>query len=224
MPRDIMKNWDSDGRESAVSFPWISKHIRPPIPLKERVSQSIYRLKSQQTRLENSILRMQRHDKNLFDKCVSAQMAKDTSRAALYASECAEIRKMASIALRCQLALEQVTLRLETIREFGDIASTMGPVADVVRAIKSQISGVIPEVSYELGEIGETLNGVVIEVGQATGQSYDDVAFNQEAQKILGEATVVAEQKMLEKFPDLPRVSTPYRVKASEAGADQYPV
>ncbi|MBS7651011.1 MAG: Snf7 family protein [Candidatus Bathyarchaeia archaeon] len=221
MPRDIIKNWDGGGREPVISK--LTGYVKPQSPLKERISQSIYRLKVQQSKLENVTMRMQRHDRNLFDKCVSAQMAKDTARAALYASECAEIRKMASIALRCQLALEQVTLRLETIREFGDVASTMGPVADVVRAIKSQISGVMPEVSYELGEIGETLNSVVLEVGEATGQPYDEVASSAEAQKILGEASAVAEQRMREKFPELPRVGVPSGERP-EAGVSQYPI
>src|SRR5947207_13988903 len=99
-------------------------------------------------------------------------MVHDTARSTMYANEIAEIRKMAKITLRSELALEQVGLRLETIQEFGDVAATMGPIAGVVAAIKNQVQGVIPQVGYELGEIYETLNSVVMEVGEATGQSY----------------------------------------------------
>ncbi len=62
---------------------------------------------------------MRRYDRELFDKCVSSQMVKDSARAAIYANECAEVRKMATNALRNQLALEVISLRLEIIREFG---------------------------------------------------------------------------------------------------------
>lgn len=46
-------------------------------------------------------------------------MVKDSARAAIYANECAEVRKMATNALRNQLALEVISLRLGIIREFG---------------------------------------------------------------------------------------------------------
>ncbi len=149
-------------------------------------------------------MKTQQHDKTLFDKCVQAQMNHDTARSTMYANEIAEIRKMAKITLRSELALEQVGLRLETIQEFGDVAATMGPIAGVVAAIKNQVQGVIPQVGYELGEISESLNSVVMEVGEATGQSYDFEASGVESQKILSEANSVAETRMREKFPELP--------------------
>lgn len=190
-------------------------------PLKEKVSRTIYRLKAQQNKLEGSVSRMQRHDKELFDKCVSAQMTKDSARATMYANECAEIRKMAGITLRSQLALEQVSLRLETIREFGDIAALMGPVSEVVRSVKTQISGIMPEMSYELEEIGDTLNSMVVEVGEATGQSYSNEASSSEAQKILSEANTVAEQRVKEKFPDFSSMELD-STKISEYGTKEH--
>jgi division protein CdvB (Snf7/Vps24/ESCRT-III family) len=80
----------------------------------------------------------------------------------------------------------------------------MGPIAGVVAAIKNQVAGVIPQVGYELGEISESLNSVVMEVGEATGQSYDFEASGVESQKILSEANSIAETRMREKFPELP--------------------
>ncbi len=197
-----LKNWDRGQREPLLSK--LGERVHHQEPLKERISQCVYRLKVQQNRLEGANLKTQQHDKSLFDKCVQAQMAKDTARSTMYANEIAEIRKMAKITVRSELALEQVVLRLETIEEFGDVAATMGPIAGVVRAIKNQVQGVIPQVGYELGEISEALNGVVMEVGEATGQSYDFEASGTEAQKILSEANSIAETRMREKFPELP--------------------
>lgn len=197
-----LKNWERGQSQPILSR--IGEHVRHQEPLKERISQVIYRLRVQQNRLEGANLKTQQHDKALFDKCVQAQMSKDSARSTMYANEIAEIRKMAKITLRSELALEQVVLRLETIQEFGDVAATMGPIAGVVSAIKNQVQGVIPQVGYELGEISEALNGVVIEVGEATGQSYDFEASGTEAQKILTEANTVADTRMHEKFPELP--------------------
>ncbi|TMI25360.1 hypothetical protein E6H36_06730 [Candidatus Bathyarchaeota archaeon] len=197
-----IKNWDRE--QGAPLLSKLGERVHHQEPLKERINQVIYKLRVNQNRLEGANLKTQQHDKSLFDKCVAAQMSKDNARATMYANEIAEIRKMAKVTLRSELALEQVILRLETIEEFGDVASLMGPVAGVVRSIKNQITGVIPQVGYELGEISETLSGVVMEVGEATGTTYDMETSNPEAQKILGEANTIAEQRMREKFPELP--------------------
>jgi len=162
-------------------------------------------------------MRMQQHDRDIFTKCVDAQMAHDAARAAMYANECAEVRKMAKVTLQCQLALEQVSLRLETIEEFGDLAQMMGPVAHVVHSIKSQISGIIPEVGFELGEIGELLGNFIAEAGETVEPSFAADLSTGEAQRILSEANAIAEQHMKERFPDLPSAThAPARVR--EAG------
>ncbi|MEM3692438.1 MAG: Snf7 family protein [Candidatus Bathyarchaeia archaeon] len=182
--------------------------IRKQAPLKERIAHSLYRLKVQQNRLEGAAMRMQQHDRNLFEKCVAAQASKDSSRAAMYANECAEVRKMQKIILRAALALEQVILRLESVQEFGDVVVAMAPVAGVVKSLQSQLSGVIPEVSYELGRIGEDLGKIVIEFGETTGTGWEIEATG-EAQRILEEASAIAEQKMKERFPEIPAVMEP---------------
>jgi len=115
---------------------------------------------------------------------------------------------MAKITLYSQLALEQVALRLETIQEFGDIAYTMKPVAGIVNIIKSQLQNVLPEISLELAEVDESLQTVVLEVGETTEQSFDISASSDESQKILSEASMVAEQKMKERFPEMPTIPT----------------
>jgi len=77
-----------------------------------------------------------------------------------------------------------------------------------VRTIKGQIAGVMPEVGYELNQIGELLGNFVAEAGEPMGSSYDVAASNEESQRILVEAGTIAEQHFKEKFPDLPNGST----------------
>jgi division protein CdvB (Snf7/Vps24/ESCRT-III family) len=211
----FLKDWDREPSEPIVSRVGVRFHHK--VPVKEQIASALYRLKAQKNKLESASMRMQQHDKDIFSKCVSSQMAHDNARAAMYANECAEVRKMAKVTLQCQLALEQVSIRLETIEEFGDIARMMAPVATVVHSIKNQITGVIPEVGFELSQIGDVLSNVVDEVGESSGTSFDVEASGTEAQRILGEANAIAEQHMKERFPELPaNAYTPTR--AGEAG------
>jgi division protein CdvB (Snf7/Vps24/ESCRT-III family) len=179
-----------------------------PTPLRQRVNESLFKLKVQERKLERTSYHMQQRDQALYGKCVLAIQGKNTQLASMYANECAELRKMAKVVLHSQIALEQVTLRLETVQEFGDIAYTMMPVASVVRAVKTQLEGVMPEVSLELSEVNETLEGLVVEVGETTETSFDTSATTEESQRILQEANTVAEQKMKERFPELPPIPT----------------
>jgi division protein CdvB (Snf7/Vps24/ESCRT-III family) len=203
MDRGFLKEWDDDQRREPVASR-LGEHFHHRPSTKEQVSTALYRLKAQQNKLEAAASRMQQHDKEIFNKCVSSQLSHDAARAAMYANECAEVRKMAKITVQCQMALEQVSLRLETIQEFGDVARMMAPVATVVHSIKNQISGVMPEVGLELGQIGELLSGVVDETEQVTGSTYDVAAPTQESSKILDEANAIAEQHVKDRFPELP--------------------
>ncbi|OFX17884.1 hypothetical protein A3K71_02960 [archaeon RBG_16_50_20] len=179
-----------------------------PTPMRQRVNECLFKLKIQQRKLERTSYHMQQRDQALYGKCVLAIQGKNTQLASMYANECAELRKMAKVVLHSELALEQITLRLETVHEFGDMAATMMPVASVVRTLKTQLEGVMPEVSLELAEVNDTLEGLAVEVGEATETSFDVSASSTESQHILQEANTVAEQKMKERFPELPSLAT----------------
>ena len=211
---NAIKTWEK--KDSRSTFSRIADSVKKSPPLREKISYTIYRLKVQQGRLDQAYQRMQNHYNELFRKCTNAVLAKDSARASIYANECAEIRKMCQTILRSQFAIEQVVLRLETVEEFGDVVVEMSPVAGVISSIRSHLAGVVPEVSYKLGEIGDTLNDLVMEAGGASSVSpWNISASGEEAEKILGDANLIAEQKMKEKFPTLPETNLPSLEKTS---------
>jgi division protein CdvB (Snf7/Vps24/ESCRT-III family) len=175
-----------------------------PLPLKERINQALFRLSSQKDKLEHMSARLQQRDKEMFQRCIGAELSKDNAHAALYANECAEIRKMAHITLSSELALERVILRMQTIEEFGDVIAQIAPVIGVVRETRGRIAGVIPEVATELGEVNNMLSDMSIETGEAQDQSIDMQTSSSEARKVLEESSTIASQQMRERFPELP--------------------
>lgn len=185
----------------------IKEAMHPP-PIRQKISSCLFKLKLQQRKLERTSYHLQQRDQALYGKCVLATQSKNTQLASMYANECAELRKMAKVVLHSEMALETVTLRLQTIRDFGEIAYTMKPVAHVVGILKSQLEGVLPEVSMQLAEVNESLEGMAIEVGETAETSFDSAASSEAAQQILQEANTVAEQKMKERFPELPPIPT----------------
>ena len=210
---DTFKTWEK--KDNRSTFSRIADNMKKGPPLRERISYTIYKLKVQEGRLDQAYQRMQNHYNELFRKCTNAVLAKDAARASIYANECAEIRKMCQTILRSQFAIEQVMLRLETVEEFGDIVVEMTPVAGVIGSIKSHLAGVVPEVSYKLGEIGDNLNDLVMEAGGASSVSWNVSSSGEDSDKILSDANAIAEQKMKEKFPTLPETTLPTLEKTS---------
>src|SRR4030042_2648768 len=139
-----------------------------------------------------------------FARIVDAYTKHDTSRANVFANELAEIRKMERLIINARLALEQIVLRLRTVSELGDVVSTLGPAVSVLRSVKSGLVSVFPEAESELGEIGNMISGIMIEAGQGSGMTLSFDSVNEDAAKILGEASPLAEQRIKETFPDLP--------------------
>jgi len=74
----------------------------------------------------------------------------------------------------------------------------------VLRGIRNGMSAIFPEAEREIGQIGNLLSGIIVDAGQSTGLNINFETANDDAQKILTEAATVAEQKIKEKFPELP--------------------
>jgi hypothetical protein len=124
----------------------------------------------------------------------------------MYANECAEIRNMAKLIMSAQLSIERVILRLETVKEFGDIMTQLSPVIGIVSEVSKKLSGVVPEVSNELDKIHRILNQTILETGVYTQRADTPQVLNEEAQRIIEEASAIAEQKIKERFPELPKL------------------
>lgn len=203
MSARFAKKWEERQDEQPFTDR-IKEAVRPPGPLKPRLDFAVRRIELQVQKLDQATDRFSQRDKSIFAKIVNAYTKHDMPRANVFANELAEIRKMEKMIMHARLALEQIVLRLQTVSELGDVVSTLGPAVSVLRTVKAGMANVFPEAERELGQIGDILSGVIMEAGQSTGLAINFDTTNEDAQKILTEASTVAEQKIKEKFPELP--------------------
>ena len=199
--KEFEREWK--GKEGTLADA-IKKLLGREKPLRYRLAMAHYKINSMIKRLEVYLERLKSRDQALFEKVVDALMSKDNARAVMYANEIAELRKIAKSLLMVQVALEHVSLRIESIREIGDVVMYLGPVINVVKDVRAAIKSVLPELGIELGEVQDILQETLMEAGHIVG--YGDITLtpSPEAKKILEEAKVVAEQRMKETFPSLP--------------------
>jgi division protein CdvB (Snf7/Vps24/ESCRT-III family) len=111
---------------------------------------------------------------------------------------------MEKMIMHARLALEQIVLRLRTVSELGDVVTTLAPAIGVLRGVRNGMAAVFPEAERELGNIGDLLSGIVMDAGNTAGIGLNFETASDDAQKVLQEAATVAEQKMKDKFPELP--------------------
>jgi len=203
MSERFAKKWGEREEQTPIQAR-LKEAVRPPGPLKPRLDFAVRRIELQVQRLDNASERFTERDKSIFIRIVEAYSKHDMPRANVFANELAEVRKMEKMIMHARLALEQIVLRLKTVSELGDVVSTLAPAVGVLRTVRTGMASIFPEAERELGQIGNLLNGIIIDAGQSTGLTINFESANEDAQKILTEAATVAEQKIKEKFPDLP--------------------
>ncbi len=182
----------------------IKEAMKPTGPLKPRLEQAIRSIQIQIAKLEAVSSKLKDRDSKIFNKVVGSITKHDMAHASIYANELAELRKMHKIVTQAKLALEQIVLRLNTVQELGDIVVTLTPAMSVIKSVKSGLTSILPEAEREISEISGLLGSVLVDAGQIGGYTINFEAANEDAEKILNEASAIAEQRMKEKFPDLP--------------------
>ncbi|MDX1813503.1 MAG: Snf7 family protein [Candidatus Bathyarchaeia archaeon] len=182
---------------------------KPSVGLKKQISTVLQRIEIQKQKLNNAQTRFEKRDATLFKRTVKALSERDTMRANVLAGELAEIRKVEKMLMHASLALESVSLRLNTVSELGDIVTVIAPAAGVLNNIRNGMSGVFPEAGQELENIGTLLTDIVSTTHQDTGVPVNIGTASLEAEKILSEAETAAEQKLRQQLPEISTVPPP---------------
>ncbi|MBO3804135.1 MAG: hypothetical protein JTT11_09785 [Candidatus Brockarchaeota archaeon] len=141
--------------------------------------------------------------KELFEGCVRAQQLGDKATASMYAGEVAQLRKISSVVVKGELSLEKVALRLRSVKDFRQAVGVVGPAIKVIQQIGSELKDIAPEVSVSLRELDDKLDELFVSAGSVPSVFSDVASVDQEAQKILQEASAVAEQRIRSSFPEV---------------------
>lgn len=174
-----------------------------PTPLRNQIVDTLIKLNVQKVRLAHDRAKLEAMAKDTYNETIKAKANGDEDRAKIYANEYVEIRKMCKLILKTELVLEAASLRLETVRSFGDIVATVIPLQTAVNTLRSELIESMPQLSVGLSGVFESLKSIMVEIGEASMKLYKETIVD-EAGKILEEASVAADQKIKEKLPEIP--------------------
>ena len=202
-------------RWSKPQKPGISERLnsvlRPKGALKPRVETGIKKLQVQISKLDNMLSSLNARHEKIFHRIVTATQQHDTHTANTLSKELAEVRKVRRVLGNARMAIEQIELRLTTFHDLGDTVVTVMPTIGLMKNMKSSLAKFMPGADQELNNMAEMLGGLMTETFHSTDASFGgDTVMNSDAEKILQEASAVAEQQSGDKFPSIPdQVSEP---------------
>ena len=190
-----------------------------PPPVREVATKSIFTLKVQQNKLEQASYRLKERDRILFETCMGALKKTNKDKAAICATEIAEVRKLISFIGNVQLAIERVVMRLETIKELGDIVTDLRPALNLLQGVSQQLFQVLPDVSTELNNVNSAIQDTLQQTKLTSDENLVPVGRKTEAgEEILKEVSCFMERKLSEKLPE-PPVMAPIKEKTPKAPA-----
>ena len=162
--------------------------------LKPKIASTIKEIELHRRELENLRGRLEQRRKNLFDTTVKAMMAKDKSKASVYANEWSELRKVAKVVYASELALTQVVLRLESMVDVGDVMIHMSTAFRVLRNVSKTVQGLVPALDQASDEINSTLTETMAEMGNVSPTISLNIR-SESGEELVEEARKLAEER-----------------------------
>ncbi len=191
--------------------------VKPQENLKEQISLVIQRIDVQTRTLDGAVQRFQSRDQEVFNRVVRAFSERDEARANILATELAEIRKIEKMLSHASLAMQSVSMRLNTVSEMGDLVAVLSPAKSVINSVRTGMCDILPEASNELGNIGNLLNDIVGSTCQTADVPMNTTRIDPEAEAILKEAEMVTERKLKQQFPEAGADNSKERLASLEA-------
>ena len=179
---------------------------KPGGPLKPRLDAVRRKIQVQIDRLEELRTIHKLNDNEILAKLMVSINENNSQRSTLLSSELAKARRLSRVLLLSSVALEQLISKLSSASDFGNLVIVLSPAMAVVKNLRSSITPYVPEMEGELGVISELLSGILVDAGQVGGFIINFETANEEAVRLIGEASQVVDQKVKEEFSKVPEL------------------
>jgi division protein CdvB (Snf7/Vps24/ESCRT-III family) len=177
---------------------------KPGGPLRPRLDAVQKRIEGQTVRLEALQSSMKVRDDETFRKLMASIKESNAQYSTVLSMELAKARQVSRVVSIAKVALEKIHARLASVSDFGDLVIVLSPAMAVVKNVRSSLVPFVPEMEEELGIISELLSGILVDAGQVGGYTINFETANEEAARLIDEASSVIEQKMKEELPGIP--------------------
>lgn len=194
--------WNKEAKKDATER--IRESLRTQKPLKPTMETARNRLGIQTQKLDSLLEKLKSKDRTLFNQIVTHLQNHDSQQSKMLSNELSQVRKTIKTISQLKMSLEQVHMRLESTIDIGDALTALKPAVGTLSKVKTGLTGLMPNVDTELGEINDVFSDIM---ANANSTSDIGIALNPsggDMNNILAEASIVAEQRVTDNFPDVP--------------------
>ncbi len=177
---------------------------RPGGPLRPRLEAVRKRLEGQIAKLDALHASMKEKDAETFRKLMESIKENNAQYSTVLSSELSTARQVSRVVSTARVALEKIQIKLGSATDFGDLVIVISPAMSVVKNVRSSLVPYVPEMESDLGVIAELLSGILVDAGQVGGYTINFETANEEAARLVEEASAAVEQVMKEEFPGIP--------------------
>jgi division protein CdvB (Snf7/Vps24/ESCRT-III family) len=178
------------------------------IPLKPRIDVVLKQIHLQTFKIDTILNDLKSKDREIFRKMVSSTDVHHAQYSAVLLSDLAQIRKVSKILSISKILFEELENNLSTVSDFVDLVTILSPALAVVKNLRSSLIRCMPETEDEIGLVSELLAGILVDAGLVGNYTINFKTANEEAVRMINEASLIAEQKIKEQLPDLPSLSS----------------
>ena len=129
---------------------YTNNELKEPLPLKLRKESAINKIQLQISKLDTKIAKMKGREEEIFNKVVNAMKAHNTIYAKNFLIELVQLRKSQRTLNQARMELEQLSMRISTIRDLGKIMEILEPAMSLVRGLKLDFEELVPSTDMEL--------------------------------------------------------------------------
>ena len=194
--------WNKEAQKDPTER--IRESLKSQKPLKPTMESAKNRLGIQTQKLDTLLEKLKSKDRALFNQIVTHLQNHDSQQSKMLSNELSQVRRTIKTISQLKMSLEQVHMRLESTIDIGDALTALKPAVGTLSKVKTGLSGLMPNVDVELGEISDVFSDIMVnanstsDIGFALNPSGGDVT------NIIAEASMVAEQRVTDNFPDVP--------------------
>jgi len=173
-------------------------------PLKPKMETAKNRLVIQTQKLDSLLEKLKSKDRTLFDQIVTHLQNHDSQQSKMLSNELSQVRRTIKTISQLKMSLEQVHMRLESTIDIGDALTALKPAVGTLSKVKTGLTGLMPNVDSELGEINDVFSDIMVNANSTSDIGFALNPSGGDMNNILAEASIVAEQRVTDNFPDVP--------------------
>ena len=194
--------WNKEAKKDTSEM--IRETLRTQKPLKPTMATARNRLGIQTQKLDALLEKLKSKDRTLFDQIVAHLQNHDSQQSKMLSNELSQVRRTIKTISQLKMSLEQVHMRLESTIDIGDALTALKPAVGTLSKVKTGLTGLMPNVDSELGEINDVFSDIMMNANSTSDIGFALNPSGGDINNILAEASIVAEQRVTDNFPDVP--------------------